>query len=958
MSTDTQAGPIERRAGSATIDQLIINSPYDEPHEHWRYHRETRLFTREPERRQAGYLRASEKSRSFDDPGTFVPLPLVNQIRPRVKAWREADYPGATGITKRLLQHWRDPEQREANRRFFFCQLEAIETLMWLTEAPSSERVGIGIPGDGGPFARLCCKMATGSGKTILMAMLIAWQAINKATYPQDKRFSKNVFVVAPGLTVKNRLQVLVPGTQGNYYTEFEIVPPGLEDKLRQAQTCRVMIRNWHQLDWEDEEQIRKKRSVDKRGPKSDEAYVRDVLEEMASAQNIVVINDEAHHAWRTPPKSRLAGVSKEEIKEAAVWVEGLDRIHRARGILNCFDLTATPFAPTGRRSGEETLFGWIVSDFGLNDAIESGLVKTPRVVVRDDGAYDKHYKSRLYHIYSDPDVKADLNHKAEPQVPLPSLVVNGYDLLSKDWVETMKRWKKEKQPTRPVMITVANTTHTAARVEYAFEHKRIHIDEICDPERILHIDSNVLKQAEEEDEPVQLGLAGIRASDGDADNGNGESDGDAPRRKLSKKEQAELLRRKVDTVGIPGQEGEKIQNVISVGMLSEGWDAKTVTHIMGLRAFTSQLLCEQVVGRGLRRTSYETDKDGFFAPEYVNIFGVPFTFLPHEGGGDQPPPPPPAPKTRIEALPMRKTFEIVWPNVIRINHEYRPQLSLDLDKIEPLVLDAFGTATLAELAPMLDGKPHERERAEIKLQELGHKFRMQKIVFEASSEIFDQMKPTWKGSREYLLAQLIRLVERFAESGKIQVHPPLFDRDDFRRRVVIAMNMSKVVQQIWEKIRFENSLVLEPVFDGERPLRATGDMLPWYTGKPCEHTRHSHINMCVFDSRWEASEAFELDRSPSVAAWAKNDHLGFEITYTFQGVIHKFRPDYLVRMANRKMLVLEVKGRDDLQQHTKREFLSEWVRAVNGHGGFGTWAADVSRYPSDIHEILQRQGK
>ena len=308
MSTQTQAG-------SATIDQLIINSPYEEPQEHWRYHRETRLFTREPERRKAGYVRASEKSHAFDDPGIFIELPLVNQIRPRVKAWREGDYSGASGITKRLLQHWRDAEQRDSNRRFFFCQLEAIETLMWLTEAPASERVGINIPSDGGPFARLCCKMATGSGKTILMAMLIAWQVLNKVTYPQDKRFSKNILLIAPGLTVKNRLQVLVPGSPGNYYTEFQIIPPGLEDKLRQGQTCRVLIRNWHKLDWESEEQIRKKRSVDKRGAKSDEAYVRDVLGEMASAQNMLVINDEAHHAWRVPPKARIAGVSKDELE-------------------------------------------------------------------------------------------------------------------------------------------------------------------------------------------------------------------------------------------------------------------------------------------------------------------------------------------------------------------------------------------------------------------------------------------------------------------------------------------------------------------------------------------------------------------------------------------------------------------------------------------------------------------
>lgn len=951
MTSHTQT-----QAGSTTIDRLIINSPYEEPREHWRYHRETRLFTREPERRKAGYIRASEKSRSFDDPGIFVELPLVNQIRPRVKAWREADYPGASGITKRLLQHWRDPEQRDSNRRFFFCQSEAIETLIWLAESPESERVGIAIPGDGGPFPRLCCKMATGSGKTILMSMLIAWQVLNKVTYPQDKRFSKNILLIAPGLTVKNRLQVLIPGTPGNYYTEFQIVPPGLEDKLRQGQSCRVLIRNWHKLDWESEQQILKKHSVDKRGPKSDEAYVRDVLEEMASAQNIVVINDEAHHAWRVPPKSRIAGVPKDELNEATKWVGGLDRIHRARGILTCFDLTATPFAPTGRKSGEETLFGWIVSDFGLNDAIESGLVKTPRVVVRDDGKLGSNYKSRFYHIYSDPDVKTDINRKTKPEVPLPGLVVTGYHLLGKDWLETAREWKRAKQPTPPVMITVANTTYTAARVEYAFTRNRINIDELCDPEKILHIDSQVLKQAEEEDEPVQLGLGTAEPAEDNADESNNpDSNGDGPRKKLSKKEQAELLRWKVDTVGRVGEPGGKIQSVISVGMLSEGWDAKTVTHIMGLRAFTSQLLCEQVVGRGLRRTSYETDADGFFQPEYVNIFGVPFTFLPHEGGGDQPPPPPPAPKTRIEALPQRKRFEIVWPNVLRIDHEYRPTLTLDLAKAKPLVLDAYETPTLAELAPVIEGKPDITRLSEISLKELGERFRLQKIVFSAAGDIYEQMKGTWKGSREYLLSQVIRLVEKFIDSDKLRIDPPLFNQDSLRRRIIITLHMNTVAEHLKQEIHFANTEALVPIFDTEKPIRATGDMLPWYTGKACEHTTHSHINMAVFDSRWEASEAFELDRSPYVAAWVKNDHLGFEITYSFKGIIHKFRPDYLVRLANGKVLVLEVKGQDNQEQQTKREFLSEWVRAVNSHRGFGIWSSDVSRNPTDIHEILTR---
>jgi type III restriction enzyme len=365
-----------------SIDRLIINSPYEEPRRYWRYNRDHRSFTLvEGERRPAGYVVASDTSRSFDDPGVFVEIPLVNRIRPRVASWRDAGYPGVTGITRRLLEHWNNPEEFES-RRFFFCQLEAIETLIWLAEAAAAEKVGIDIPTDGGDFRRLCAKMATGSGKTIVMAMVIAWQIVNKATYPQDVRFTKNVLVVAPGLTVKSRLAVLETTHPASYYEAFRIVPESLIEKLRQG---RVIVRNWHALNWETEEKIAKRRSVDKRGPKSNEAYVRDVLGEIANAHNILVINDEAHHAWRVPAESKVKGVARDEIEEATKWVGGLDRINETRGILAAYDFSATPFEPSGKKSSEEALFGWIVSDFGLNDAIEAGLVKTPRVVIRDD---------------------------------------------------------------------------------------------------------------------------------------------------------------------------------------------------------------------------------------------------------------------------------------------------------------------------------------------------------------------------------------------------------------------------------------------------------------------------------------------------------------------------------------------------------------------------------------------
>ncbi len=935
--------------GSGTIDQLIKNSPYKEPMCYWSYDRETRSFNLvEGKRRPAGYVRASESSRSFDDPGEFIELPLVNKIRDRVKAWREhphTPYAGTTGITRRLLEHWRDPSQRDSNQRLFFCQLEAIETLIWLAEAPPSERQGIEVPGDGGPFTRVCSKMATGSGKTTVMGMIIAWQVLNKATYPQDKRFSKNILIVAPGLTVKSRLRVLIPAGADNYYEEFNLIPPGLHDKLR---TAKVLIHNWHALMPLDPNAGPR---VMKKGAESDEAFTRRILADMASASGLLVINDEAHHAWRVPPKSTIKGISKDEIEEATQWVGGLDRIHKTRGILRCFDLTATPFAPTGKRSGEETLFDWIVSDFGLNDAIEAGLVKTPRVVIRDDGVPDaRTYKSRLYHIYMDPEVKDDLNRKAEAHEKLPDLVINGYYLLGKDWLETAKDWSKRGFPTPPVMISVANRTETAARIQFAITRGKIRIDELKAPDKTLHIDSKVLDEAEALAEPVT-----IRANESADDE---TEDDEAPIRKLSRKEQAELLRRKVDTVGKPGQPGEQIQKVISVGMLSEGWDAKTVTHIMGLRAFTSQLLCEQVVGRGLRRTSYDVNPDtGLFEPEYVNIFGVPFTFLPHEGG-DGPPPPPPPPKTRIESLPENVEFQISWPNIVRIDHEFRPQLALDWPKIKRLTINANDTRTLAELAPVVEGKPDATKVTEIDLEDLGRKFRMQKVIFEVAGDIFDQMKPGWKANREYLLAQLIKLVEQFLTSNKLDIDPPLFNQDDLRRRILLTLNMSKIVQHIWEAIRFSNTEALAPVFDTECPVRSTGDMRPWFTGRPCEHTRRSHISHCVYDSTWEASEAFKLDHDKSVEAWAKNDHLGFQVLYIFNGVVRKYYPDFMIRLKSGKMLVLEVKGQDSQENRTKREFLKEWVEAVNAHGGFGTWAWDVSLQPKDLAGILLRHSR
>ncbi len=926
--------------GTYKIDKLIINSPYEAPKEHWgRVPLTKNVFRRYPTRRDAGYMKASESK--TEDSGVFIPIPLVNEIRKRVEEWRKADYPGITGVTRQLIRHWYDPLER--NNRFFFCQLEAIETIIWLAEAPESYKQGIEIPGDGGEFLRLCCKMATGTGKTTVMAMLIAWQVLNKATYPKDDRFTKYVFILTPNLTIRTRLQVLYPDGDCNYYNEFNVVPYDLKERLRQG---KVLVTNWHNLAWDSDEAISKRHSVDKRGAKSDEAYVREVLGDLASYRvPILIINDEAHHAWRRPAGFK-AKLEKDDEVMATVWINGLDRIHKARGILTCYDFSATPFAPTGKASPEDTLYKWIISDFNLNDAIESGLVKTPRIVFRDDAIPDsKNLRSKLYHIYSQPDVHADLNRIAKPEEPLPKIVENAYWLLGEDWKAAYKRWKDAGYPTPPVMITVANRTETAARIKYGFDNNLFHVEELSDPNTTIHIDSKILKADREGDEKE---LEEVEELEEKPPKDFG--------KKLTKKQLELNERAKVDTVGKVGKSGEKIRNVISVGMLSEGWDAKTVTHIMGLRAFSSQLLCEQVVGRGLRRTKYEVGQDGLFEPEYVNIFGIPFSFLPHETEEGRTAKPP-EPGIAIEPIPEKKQFEIKIPNVIRVNRVFDQNLILDMDKVPELNLDAMNISTIAELAPVINGQPDVTKVLTIRLKELAETNRTQRQIFLAAKRLYDQMKDQWQGGEAQLLSQLIHIFEEFFNKGKIKIKPPEWGQDEFKRRILLTLSLREISVHIKNQIDQEKTKKekLTPIFNEDRPIIYTGDMRTWYTSRKHTDALKSHINYAVYDSNWEATEAFELDRNENVDAWVKNDHLGFDILYMHEGVVHKYRPDYVIRLSTGTNLILEIKGQPTQQDESKEIALDEWVTAVNNDKRFGKWTHATSLHPKDIPYIIEK---
>lgn len=898
------------------IKKLIICNPYKMPNKHWRYNREKLKFELIPTRRPAGFLKATQDSKVFDDPGEFIRLKNVDKIRNKVNKWRDAGYQNVTGVTRMLLEFWRNRSENE--KRLFFCQIEAIETIIWFTESPESDKEGIELESDGGDFSRLCTKMATGTGKTIVMAMLIAWQVLNKITYHNDMRFTKDILIVAPGLTVKKRLEVLKPEHRDNYYEEFQIIPMSMWNNLQKA---RVVIHNWHTLTPIDD----KPYDVVKKGPESDSKFAKRILG--FDSKNILVINDEAHHAWRK--KSTNMNLKMNDTK----WICGLDRIHKERKIIKCYDFSATPFVPTGKNVSEEMLFGWIISDFSLNDAIESGLTKTPKIAIRDDsGEFDKEFRSRFYHIYVDPEVKSDLNRKAEPDARLPDLVSIAYMLLGKDWLETKKMWDAHNmdgiKAVPPVMVTVCNQTNTSARIERFFSQNKIGISELIDSKYMLRIDSSKLRDAEK----------------------NSKYDPNSNTK-------AEALRQKVNSVGKFGMPGEQLRNIIAVQMISEGWDAQNVTHIMGLRAFTSQLLCEQTVGRGLRRMSYDINpKTGLFEPEYVNIFGVPFTFLPHEGGMGKPPKPP-KPTTLIEPEPQKDKHEISWPNVDRINLTYSPILSVDWSKISVLKLESSKISTTVGMAQVIAGKPHVDKMTTIDLHELNTTIRLQQIIFLAARDIYADMRVDWTGNRNFLIAQIIKLTEQFIESDKIKIVNVAND-DHIRIKMTIMFNMQSVVRHVCNAINAKNIERKQIMLNLQTPMKTTGMMRPWRTKRLAEYAEKNHINLAVYDKSWELATGHELERNKNVESWVKNDHIGFVIKYSYNGHSHDYYPDFLIRLTNSITLVLEVKGKDSEQDITKRKALKEWTKAINLNGRFGTWTCDVAFHHTEVRGIIEKHSK
>lgn len=904
------------------VENLIICNPFERPTQHWEYDNETAELIIKDGRRSAGYFKANSNAQSVTDPGDFIPLEKVNKIREKVDEWREQNYPGMTPVTRKLLKYWTNEDCR--NTRFFFCQLEAIETIIWFTEAPKSYQVGIVVEGDGGIFKRLCSKMATSTGKTVVMAMLIAWQTCNAASYPNDRRFSNNILVMSPGVTVNKRLSVLEPSDDANYYIKYQIVQDEDFDKIKQVNIIR---KNWQNLMVLQD----KKHDVVKKGIQSDYSFTNNNLGNVSG--KLIIINDEAHHAWRkTDPNEE---VDPDDDEMATKWIEALDRIARSNStndrIICCYDFSATPFKSTGKIVPETALFNWIISDFSLNDAIESGLTKTPRVAIRDDiGRRGFKNESDLYHIYENGlGVKDDLNTNKQPKKILPELVRNAYHLLEADWRKTKKNWQKSARKNKidfipPVMITICNNVNTAARVE---NHLTNDFEELGDTKYFLRIDSEILNK------------------------GNDVND-----KKRTKKDEILKLREKVNTVGKPGKSGKDIWCIVAVQMLSEGWDAHNVTHIMGLRAFTSQLLCEQVVGRGLRRMEYEINPEtNHFNPEYVNIFGIPFAYLPHVGG-DGKSPDPPKPTILVRPVDGKKEHEISWPNIDRIKYNYVSELKMDWDKIKPLILSSKDEPIMTvSMAEVIDGSPVVNNLTDIDLEKIESEgnLRFQNIIFRATRDIFNEMENEWNTRDLSTLPQLVKIIEKFMEKDHIKFKD-LTNDQMLRKKMTLLYNMPKIIKHILKYIKMSNTETKTLVFN-EIPVKSTGMSQPWYTTKTVEPIKKSHINFGIYDSTWETVAAHEFEDNEQVISWVKNNHIGFGVRYLFDGIESIYWPDFIVRLKNNMMLILEIKGMKNERNSAKKTRLDEWVELVNGHGEFGTWISDIAYDKSEIKRIIKK---
>lgn len=954
------------------VDNPIINNPFREPAQHYDFSGAAPRIV--PGRRPAGYHGVA-RTEQMEGPlasHAFFALNLVNEIRARVGEWRERRYPNVTTVTRDLLDHWNRPDRRP----LFFCQREAVETILWLAEATPADRQGIELPMDApndldsiqkgyAALRRYCTKMATGSGKTAVMAMVAAWSILNKVVHRQDPRFSDAVLVVCPNLTIKERLAVLRPQAPGNYYEAFDLVPSAYRDLLSRG---KVFVTNWHAFAPRED----KGRSVVRRGRESDGAFARRVLQrDLGGAEQILVLNDEAHHAYRPAAPAaaeqeelRFQGLSPEEkdeaeefAEEATIWIGGLDRIHKVRGVRLVVDLSATPFYIKGTGYEEGQPLPWIVSDFGLVDAIECGITKIPRVPVMDDSGRPDAKYFKLWREIMDrlpPADRETTRRRAKPEAVWRE-AQGALTTLSGKWKATYEYFRASSYPVPPALIVVAANTALASVVAEAL--RKGEVAEDLQGDHTFAIDSKVLAEAE--------------AADGD-----------------SKDSTQELLRLKTSTVGkaswpdgrppqgfemLAEPPGKDVRCVVSVGMLTEGWDAPNVTQILGLRAFSSQLLCEQVVGRGLRRMSYDVDPEtGNLEPEYCDVFGVPFEVIPVQGTTPRPAPPPP-PSTLVQALAERKHLAIEFPRVEGYVQDVRRRIRCEVDRVPHLKvvpqIEPTQVVVRTKMGWGVEGSAIQTTTGEgetLTRERFYEEHRIQRTAFEIARDVTEVLaggrvsmgeqpaSPRRDESARLLFPQVVRVVESYLQQ-RVKLAPGARIEE-----VALATYRDRIVERLVAAIEPDEAAGEPPILpriERHRPLGSTAHV-QFRTTKPTAGTLKSHISHVVRDSGYEGTAQFHLEQAPNVIAYAKNDRLDFEILYEWQGAPHKYIPDFLVRMnaggGREVTLILEMKGYEDEQARAKKAAAQKWTRAVNHHGGLGVWDYVVCKQPNAVGLLLR----
>jgi type III restriction enzyme len=1025
------------------VPEPILNSPFDEPTEHWHIV-EGEQPERQPERRPAMYFYRDPKAKPETEAGrvvgTAIELTLVNRIRAQVKKWRQEGYPGVTRTTLELLHWWRRDGRAQ---RLFFAQLDAAETIIFLTEARADYRQGIDIPqeevseekrkhGFTG-FRRYACKMATGTGKTTVMGMLAAWSILNKVNDRSDARFSDVVLIVCPNVTIKNRLRELDPeGGEASLYRTRDLVPSHLMPLLMQG---RVLVTNWHvfepqsiqtsgvgarvtkagvevrtketitigqktttargmryltQDDFErqvaaglltvleeqrDKDGTLKKVSVEsRRYVESDTALVNRILgREVGGKQNILVMNDEAHHAYRIVREEKaeeeedLFGEDEEAedfFKEATVWIDGLDRIHKLRGINVCLDLSATPYFLG--RVGQQTNrpFPWVVSDFGLIDAIESGLVKIPQLAVRDTTGKEIPGYFNIWHWILPqltPTERGGKKANPKPEAIL-KYAHHPIAMLGGLWEKEREEWAKDRdEPRPPVFILVCKNTQIAKVLyEWLAEDKaptgippaKLEGFRNNGRQNTIRVDSKVVHESdsgEAKSDEVRwmrftLDTVGKTAW---------------PTDRMGRPFYPDGFKELADKLGRPDHPpGRDVRCIVSVGMLTEGWDCNTVTHIIGLRPFMSQLLCEQVVGRGLRRASYDVGPDGKLTEEVAKVFGVPFEVIPFKAN-PQGQPQPRVKRYHVHALPAKAQFEITFPRVEGYTQAIRNKVTVDWASVPSLVLEPGRIPPEVEVKGLhLNNKGRLSLSGpgridEVTLREFREKRRMQELVFDLARTL----------AREYeaqqhctipvhrLFPQLAGLIKQYLDT-RVEVRPPADKKDLF-----LAPYYGWVVERLLEAIRPDTSQGEAPEvprYEATRGPGSTADVDFW-TSREVREVSKSHLNYVVADTKeWEQSAAYYLDRHDAVEAFVKNAGLGFAIPYLHNGQMHDYVPDFLVRLKTEpaSYLILETKGYDPLEE-VKGAAAERWVSAVNADGRYGSWRYAVTKKVSDIPSLL-----